>query len=75
MRIGSISSNRQVEIKFTNSMDFPDIETFVDSNSVMENGLLDIMMLSAENEKFSDNLSSWKFISVESTLITLDLEF
>ena len=31
--------------------------------------------ISMDGESFSENLSSWKINSVESTLITLDLEF
>ena len=75
IRVGSISANRRVIIEFTNAMEFPDTAKFIEENKKSGNKLLDLMMLSGDNEAIDPNLLSWVIVSVTSTTITVDLEF
>ena len=75
IRVGSISANRRVIIKFTNAMEFPDTATFIEENKNSNNKLLDMMMLSGDNEAIDPNLLSWVIVSVTTKAITVDLEF
>ena len=56
-------------------MKFPDTDTFNKANVESKNKLLDVMMLSGDNEMIDDNLKDWKLISVTSSEITVDVEY
>ena len=75
IRLGTISANRSVKIKFTNSMDFPDTASFISLNSGLEDELLSVMMLSGDSERIDENLISWSIQTVTPKLITVNLEF
>ena len=48
-------------------MELPDTESFIKANNESSNKLLDVMMLSGDNEEVDDNLTSWDITSVTST--------
>ena len=63
-------------------MNFPNTADFVALNSSeqrrllnKQSRLLDVKMLSGDEQKFDKNLVSWTISSVTSQLIVLDLEF
>ena len=56
-------------------MNFPSKEEFIRQNKEKLYGLLNVFMLSGEDEAIDDNLTSWEIKSVEALLISIDLEF
>ena len=56
-------------------MEFPDTTTFIKANEESKNKLLDVMMLSGDNQEIDGNLIDWKIMTVTSTSMTVDLEF
>ena len=62
-----------MEIQFTNSMNFPDTDTFIKLNS--DGRLLNIFMLSGDNETLEENLRSWSIQSVSPKQISVSLDF
>ena len=73
MRIAKISAFREVQIKFTNALNFPSTEEFIKLNT--DDYLLSMFMLSGETQEVDKNLSSWTILSVTENLITVKLEF
>ena len=71
-----------MEVEFTNEMNFPNTADFIALNSSKQrrlskewNRLIDVKMLSGDEQKFDKNLVSWTISSVTSKLILIDLEF
>ena len=62
-----------MEIQFTNSMNFPDTDTFIKLNS--DGRLLNVFMLSGDNETLEENLKSWSILSVSPNRISVSLDF
>ena len=56
-------------------MNFPDTEKFIQLNEESELALLNILMISGENEGINQNLLSWTIVEVTSKKIDIDLEF
>ena len=56
-------------------MDFPSTREFVLDNEKSNNKLLNVMMLSGEDEAIDPNLLSWTINTVSSQLIEIKLEF
>ena len=56
-------------------MNFPNITDFVEQNDAKEKELLNVAMISGDDDSIDTNLVSWKISSVTSRLITLELEF
>ena len=75
LRLGEISAYRRFTIEFTNEMNFPDTEKFIQLNEESELALLNILMISGENEGINQNLLSWTIVEVTSKKIDIDLEF
>ena len=75
MQIGEISADGAVNVEFTNQMDFPSTREFVLDNEKSNNKLLNVMMLSGEDEAIDPNLLSWTFNTVSSQQIEIKLEF
>ena len=80
MRVGRIDSNGLVRLEFTNPMSFPSTDEFIALNKESGNKLIDLMVISsdeddAEKVEPSPNLSSWEIVSVSSSLIEIKLTF
>ena len=75
LRLGEISAYRRFTIEFTNEMDFPDTDKFVQLNEESKLSLLNVMMISGEEEEVDQNLLSWTIVEVTSKKIDIDLEF
>ena len=75
MRLRKITSNRILELEYTNELDFPSLEDFNEENSDSDNKLLDVTMISGNDYDFDDNLLSWKLVELTSTLMKIRLEF
>ena len=75
IRLGTISANRNMKIEFTGAMSFPEKEEFIQQNAEQALKLLNIFMLSGDDEVIDDNLTSWKIKSVTAMQISVDLEF
>ena len=75
MQIGQISAERSLSIEFTNRMDFPSTREFILDNEESENKLIDVMMLSGEDEAIDLNLLSWTIVKVTSQQIEISLKF
>ena len=75
IRLGTISANRNVLVEFTNPMSLPSKEEFIKQNEENSYGLLNVFMLSGEDEAIDDNLTSWGIESVTAMLISINLEF
>ena len=56
-------------------MSFPSTAEFIKLNTKKYNELLNIMMLSGEDETVDENLVSWKITSVQPSQINVELEF
>ena len=56
-------------------MNFPDTDTFILENEERKFELLNVIMLSGDDEEIDDNLTSWTVKSVKSELINVKLEF
>ena len=54
-------------------MKFPNTADFISKNRKKQNKLLDVMMLSGDNEEIDENLLSWTIVSVTSKRIEIDL--
>ena len=66
MQIGEISADRTIFVEFTNPMDFPSTREFVLDNEKSGNKLLNVLMLSGEDETVDPNLQSWTISKVTS---------
>ena len=75
MQIGEISADRTIFVEFTNPMDFPSTREFVLDNEKSDNKLLNVLMLSGEDESVDPNLLSWTISKVTSQQISINLEF
>ena len=69
MRLGEISTYRSVTIEFTNQMNFPDTPEFIKQNEESKLSILNVMMISGDNESVDLNLSSWTITKVTSKMI------
>ena len=56
-------------------MNFPNIIDFIEQNDAKEKELLNVAIISGDDDSIGTNLVSWKISSVTSRLITLELEF
>ena len=56
-------------------MNFPNITDFIEKNNAKEKELLNVAMISGDDESIDTNLVSWNISSITSRLITLELEF
>ena len=75
MRLRKITSNRILELEFTNELDFPNLEDFNEENSDSDNKLLNVSMISGNDYDFDDNLLSWKLVELTPTLMKIKIEF
>ena len=75
LRLGEISGYRRFTIEFTNEMNFPDTDKFVQLNEESKLSLLNVIMISGEKEEVDQNLLSWTIVEVTSKKIDIDLEF
>ena len=75
VRLGRISGDGRMSLEFTNSMQFPDKEEFIELNNSTNSHLVDIRMLKGDSDEQNENLQDWKIVSVSSELIEIDLGF
>ena len=75
VRLGRISGNGGVKLEFTNSMQLPDKEEFIELNDSTNSHLVDIRMLKGDSNEQNENLEGWQIVSVSSELIEIDLNF
>ena len=76
IRISRVSNYRTVDIEFTKKMNFPSMEKFIELNNRADKAkLLDVMMISKDDEEIDENLIDWSITSVSQRLITLKLVF
>ena len=65
IRISRVSNYRTVDIEFTKKMNFPSMEKFIELNNRADKAkLLDVMMISKDDEEIDENLIDWSITSV-----------
>ena len=75
VRIGLMNSDGEVELIFTEDMNFPDdLNQLIFDSQGDKDALMEISLIEPEN-KVSTNINSWSLKSITSTKITLKVEY